>query len=251
MPYRVERGLGAIRQMQLLKDVADVRLNSLLGDSKFEGTTNSVRIRQAIRQAREDTAVKAIMLNIDSPGGTVNGTEELAREVQTAGLVKPLVAHIDGMGASAAFWVAAQAGRITASQTSEIGSIGVLGVVEDTSEAAELLGVKVHVIVEGKHKGEFVDGAPVSQESLDHLQTLVTALFGMFLKAVADGRSKMSMGDVRKVADGRTMLAKDALAAGLIDAVSSFDEALAALVAKVDGIESRRAARQQRAAIGR
>ena len=112
------------------------------GDSKFGGA-NTVRTRMAIRAAVNDKAVKAVMLMIDSPGGSVAGTAELARDVAAADNVKPVYAHVDGMAASAALWVASQARRVFADPTAEVGSIGVVCVIEDSSAAAELAGVKV------------------------------------------------------------------------------------------------------------
>jgi len=104
-------------------------------DSKF-GSTNTVRVRRALRAALADPDVRGILLHIDdSPGGTMAGTADLAAAVAAANLEKPVWAQIDDMGASAAYWVAAQARRIVANATAELGSIGVVAVLEDSSKA--------------------------------------------------------------------------------------------------------------------
>ena len=193
------------------------------GDSKYGGT-NTLRTRRAVRRATADGDVKSIMLHIDSPGGTVSGTAELANDVRQANQRKPVFAHIEDVGASAAFWVASQARRITATPTSEVGSIGTVAVVEDSSEAAGAEGVKVHVISTGAFKGAFADGAPVTDEHLDYLKELVGDLNKHFLAGVSRGRG-LSIAKVRESADGRVFLAAEGQERGLIDAVGTIDDA--------------------------
>lgn len=198
------------------------------GDSKFGGTTSTVRTRRAVRMATQDSDVRGIMLHIDSPGGTVSGTAELAADVKLADDQKPVHAFIDDLGASAAYWVASQARRVSANATAEVGSIGVVAVVEDSSGQAEAEGIKVHVIATGPFKGAFVDGTEVTPDHLAYLQQRVDEINGHFLRAISKGR-KMSMAEVRKAADGRVFGAAVAQEMGLIDAVQRMDKALADL----------------------
>ena len=135
---------------------------------------------------------------------------------------------IEDLGASAAYKAASQAGRLSANEPAFIGSIGVYQVVEDTSEMAEKMGVKVHVISTGEFKGAGVPGAPVTDAVLQDVQNEVDALNELFMKAVAKGRH-MDIRTVRKLADGRVHIAAKAQSLGLIDAVESFDDALAGL----------------------
>lgn len=192
------------------------------GESKFGGA-NTLAIRRQVRAATKDPDVRGIMLAIDSPGGMVAGTQELAADVEAAGRIKPTFAHVDDLGASAAYWVAAQTGRITASATSQIGSIGVLAVVEDTSGAAEKRGIKVHVISTGPYKGAGL--GTVTPEHLEYFQSRVDAINAHFLEAVARGR-KASLARVQEWADGRTWLADQAQRMGLIDGIARFDDAV-------------------------
>ncbi len=214
--------------------IATIPISGLImkGDSKFGGT-NSLRTRRAIRQAATDKSIRGIMLQIDSPGGTVAGTGDLAEDISSARKSKPVFAHIDDLGASAAFWIASQAEFISANNTAEVGSIGTVAVVEDSSGRAEMEGVTVHVISTGEFKGAFVDGAPVPPEHLDMLQERVDDLNSHFLKAVAAGR-KMPLGDVRSLADGRVHIASKAKGMGLIDAVMTADQAVAGLRKRIE-----------------
>lgn len=197
------------------------------GESSFGGAS-SVATRRSIRQAVNDDRVEAILINIDSPGGTVAGTADLAADVREAASIKPTHAFIEDLGASAAYWIASQTGHIAANSTALIGSIGTVAVVEDTSGAYDKAGIKVHVVSTGKHKGAFTDGAPVTDEQLAELQAMVDGLNEHFLAAVMEGRG-MNRDELNEIADGRVFIADKALSLGLIDTVSSFDAAFEAL----------------------
>ena len=203
------------------------------GGSKFS-SASTVDVRRAVRQARDDPDVRGILLHIDSPGGHVAGVQELADEVRATGKVKPVHAHLDDLGASAAYWVASQARHVTANATAQVGSIGVVAIVEDSSGAAELEGVKVHVVATGDRKGDFAPGAPVSDDALAALREEVADTHEHFLAAVSRGRG-MRGKRLEAVADGRTWIASKAHGLGLIDAVASEDEAFGAVVKAAKG----------------
>lgn len=217
-------------------------------DSKFGGT-NTLRSRQAVRLASRDPDVRAIMLHIDeSPGGTVSGTAELASDIRAAGERKPVVAHITDMGASAAFWIASQASRVTANAQAEVGSIGGLAVLEDSSERAETEGIKVITVTSPKgaaFKGMGVEGTAITPDHLEQIQTRIDDLVGGFFQSVADGRG-MAIEQVMGLADGRVWIASKAKALGLIDGVSSFDEAMESFRSQLGPREGSRVAAQNR-----
>lgn len=197
------------------------------GDSSFGGV-NSVRARKAVRRAVNDENVSAIMLHIDSPGGTVSGTGDLASDVRIADSKKPVFTYFEDLGASAAYWVGSQARKVFANPTAEIGSIGTMTYVEDSSGAYEKAGIKVHLVSTGKFKGAWVDGLKVDEEYLKEVQTEVDDLNEHFLKGVMEGR-KMTKEQLMTVADGRVFIAEKAQAFGLIDEVSTLDAAMAAI----------------------
>jgi signal peptide peptidase SppA len=197
---------------------------SKAGSWKFQ-EASTVQIRQMLRQAARDEAVERVMLHVYSPGGHVDGTHELAADVARVGLVKPTYAHIEDLGASAAYWVASQTQRISANETAEVGSIGTVAVLEDTSKRMDRLGIEVHVLSTGPYKGAGVEGAPLSAEALAYFRGRVESLNSHFLSAVQRGRG-MTAADVDRISDGRVHIASVAQSYGLIDAVESFDDAM-------------------------
>ena len=197
---------------------------SKAGSPKFQ-EASTVHTRQLLRQAARDDAVSQIMLHIYSPGGHVDGTSELAGDVARIGTLKPTFAHIEDLGASAAYWVASQAQRVTANATAEIGSIGTVAVLEDTSKRMDRLGIEVHVLSTGPYKGAGVDGAPLSSEALSYFRGRVESLNSHFLDAVQRGRA-MSTAQLDQIRDGRVHIASVAQSYGLIDQVMTFDQAL-------------------------
>jgi signal peptide peptidase SppA len=211
------------------------------GPSKFE-STSTVLARRALRHAAQDEAVQAILLYIDSPGGHVAGTDTLARDVARIDQTrKPVWAHIDELGASAAYWIASQAYRISANDTAEIGSIGTMAVVEDSSGRMDRLGITVHVVSTGPYKGAGVEGAPVSKQMLAYLQDRVQDLNSHFLAAVQRGR-RYSPDHLKTVSDGRVWIAQRAHDLRLIDAVQDFETTLSQMRSSPPASEARRPA---------
>lgn len=188
------------------------------------GGCSSVETKASIRRARR-AMVRGIVINADSPGGTVSGTSELAAEVIAARLDGiPVVVAVDGLCCSAMYWVASQATRIVATEGSLIGCIGTYCVLEDSTAASEKQGFKYTVVGTGPYKGLGADGA-VTDLLVSDVQREVIELNQPFLAAVARGRKTDSQ-TVARWADGRSHGAAQALQLGLIDAVSTLDAAI-------------------------
>jgi len=193
------------------------------GYSSLSAGTSTVALRRQLRQAVANPDVSAILLKVDSPGGTVAGTQDLAAEVERAAKQKPLIAFVEDLCASAAYWTAAAAGWIVANNdTALIGSIGTYSVVADYSEAAAKEGVRVHVLRSGNFKGAGTPGAEITAEQLAEFQRIVDSLNEQFLAAVAKHRTK-TLPQVKALADGRVHPAREALALGLIDEINTLD----------------------------
>jgi signal peptide peptidase SppA len=206
--------------------VALIQIQGVMAKAKGKyASTSSVQIRRALRACAADADVDAIMLAIDSPGGTSSGTQSLADDVRAIDGIKPVHAHIDDMGASANYWVPSQARRITANRSALIGSLGTYAVIEDSSKQAEMDGVVVHVIATGAHKGSFVDGAPVTPEQLVELQRTVDSLNAIFMEAVASGRG-FTAEQTAALFDGRVHIAADAKQLKLVDDIMGLDQAM-------------------------
>jgi signal peptide peptidase SppA len=201
------------------------------GGTKFGTSTNQAR--KALQTATNDPSVKAIMLHFDTPGGSFAGSDEFAADVAKAAQVKPLAAHADDLVASAGMYVASQAPRLTLNPTGEAGSIGTYAVVEDISGAAELAGVKVHVIKTGDFKGMGTPGTEITEPQIARLQSMVNTAQTFFSAALQRGRNMSKAQVDALVADGGTYFAKDAKAKGLIDAVESYDAALEKLASRI------------------
>ena len=192
--------------------------------SSFTGGTSTTLLRRAINVAASDDNVGSILLAIDSPGGTAAGTYELADTIAKADTKKPVFAHVDDLGASAAYWIASASRGVSANAPAKIGSIGTYAVIHDLSAMAAKEGVKVHVVRAGSEfKGAGVPGTEITASQLGEFQRLVDQVNQFFLEGVSKGR-KMPMTQVKQVADGRVHIAADAKSLGLIDNVRSFEE---------------------------
>lgn len=201
------------------------------GSSKFG--TSTLDTRRALRDAVNDDKVKGIMLHLDTPGGSFAGLDELAGAIAKAAQRKPLHAHADDIVASAGMYAASQASRLTINQTGEAGSIGTYAVIEDTSGAAEMAGVKVHLIATGKMKGMGTPGTEITEPQLARMQDMVNRAQTFFNQALINGRGLDKAQVSALVEDGGTYFAKDAKAKGLVDAVESYDASLDYLASKL------------------
>ncbi len=214
------------------------------GANSFGGSS-TVGTRRALRIAARDEAVEAILIYVDSPGGTVAGTADLADEIVAINRVKPVYAHIDDLGASAAYYAAAGARRITANANALVGSLGTILVLRDYSEAAERDGVKVHVIITGKHKGTGVTGAPIDDEQLAAYQENIDDLGQQFITHINITRD-LSMVMGKDTADGRVFIAAKAKKRGLIDEVQSFDTTLREILGEIEQSKMAKQARGEK-----
>jgi signal peptide peptidase SppA len=193
-------------------------------------STSTVMTRRKIRAAVRNPDVAAILLHVESPGGTAAGTKELADDVAAAAKQKPVWAFIEDLGASAAYWIASQATHVYANPTAIVGSIGTYGVVYDYSAMAAKEGIKVHVIRAGDFKGAFTPGTEVTAEQLTEQQKIVTELNEFFIRGVKAGR-KLSLEAARQLADGRVHVGQAAVERQLIDGVQSLDDTFSQLAA--------------------
>lgn len=210
--------------------------------SQISGGASSQLIGSYLQDALADPAVHSIILAIDSPGGTVDGTQTLADAVYAARNEKPIVALGSGTIASAAYWIgsAAQAVYITEG-TTNVGSIGVVMTHTDISQSDAAKGVKKTDIVAGKHKRIASENGPLTEAGQKSLQDLVDYNNSLFVNAVANHRGVSVDTVINDMADGRIFIGQQAIDAGLVDGVST----LAALVAKLNTERGQPAAKQR------
>jgi signal peptide peptidase SppA len=231
-PERARQQSEEYGRLQVRDGIAEIVLNGSLlkyQSSAMESTSTKLAKKLA-DQARINTDVLAVMLYIDSPGGTVAGLQPLVAAVAQLASEKPTIAFVENMCASAAYRVACQANKIVASQDSLIGSIGTYGVIHDMSAAATMKGVKVHVVKAGAHKAAGVPGTEVTADMLTDRQRTVNEFNESFIRDVATGRG-LSIEATRELADGRVHIASKAQTMRLIDGVQSLDQTWTKLVA--------------------
>lgn len=220
-PYSVEDGIATI-------DLNGPMTRGLTSMSAMFGGCSTIALRRALKQAASDPNVSGILLRVDSPGGEVDGTADLAAAVKAAAAVKPVIAYVDGSADSAAYWTAAQATEIWAGSTSRLGCIGTYTTLTDSSEAARAEGFRVHVVKAGAFKGTGIPGTEVTPAALTRVQETIDGINEEFLAAVGEGRG-MDSAAVTAVADGEEFHARRALELGLMDRIGSEEEATAHL----------------------
>lgn len=230
LPLSIEGGVATI-------PIGGVMLKRSGWFSALFGMASTVAIRAAIRAAVADPDVGAIMLLIDSPGGVADGLVELADEIHEAKLVKPVVAQVDGVAASAAYFAASQASAIYAHPMDTIGCIGTRILFFDEHKAFENEGVEAVAIDTAPKERPFKSmGAPGTEITKQHraeIQRMIDELGASFKAAVVRGREPMTASDVDAVADGRVWHAGDALRLGLIDGIQTTERTIASLRGQV------------------
>ncbi len=150
----------------------------------FLGATSSEEISEALREAAARPDIKAVFINIDSPGGTVAGTPELAAAVASLDKQKPVYAFSSGLMASAAYWIASQARAIYATPSAQVGSIGVVQAVVDSSAAIDKAGIKVEVFSVGKYKAMGAPGTALTDDQRELIQSNLAEIAAEFHDAV-------------------------------------------------------------------
>lgn len=187
------------------------------------------KFMQTFRNAVADPNVKAIVLNIDSPGGSVFGVAELADEIYKARSQKHIVAVANSLAASAAYWIASAADEVVVTPSGMVGSIGVYMMHDDLSVAYEMAGIKTTIIQAGKYKTEGNSLAPLTDEARQALQDDVNAYYDMFIDSVAKGRGVAPAAVRGGYGEGRVLNAKDAKAEGMVDRIDTLDGVLSRL----------------------
>jgi len=218
---------GAIAVLPLqgvLRQKGSTFMDELFG----EGGGSTERFAANVRRLAADESIGTIVLDVHSPGGEVFGTQEAADAVWEARQSTKVIAVINSLGASAAYWIASQANELIVSPSSLTGSIGVFAVHEDISQMAENLGIKITLISAGKFKTEANEFEPLTDEAKSAIQGQIDDYYSQSVAAVARGR-KASQAAVRAgYGQGRVLTAKDAVAAGLADRIGTLRDVLGA-----------------------
>lgn len=217
------RSNGDIAVLQLVGTIAH-RMGSMAASS---GGTSVEAFRNDFRAAVDDSTIAAIVIDVDSPGGSVDGVPELAAEIYRARGVKPISAVANTMAASAAYWIGSAADELAVTPSGEVGSIGVIAAHEDMSAAYETMGVKTTLVSAGKYKAENNPFEPLSDEGRAAIQQRVDDAYTMFTKDVSRNRNT-PLDTVRSsFGEGRLVNAKEAVRLGMADRVATLDDVIA------------------------
>jgi signal peptide peptidase SppA len=197
---------------------------NMVDDVSGPGSVSTQQFASALRQALADDSVSQILIDIDSPGGSVYGVSELADEIVSARAQKPVVAIANSLAASAAYWIGCSASEFYVTPCGEVGSIGVWQAHFDYSQAFAAEGIQPTLISAGKYKVEGNPYVPLDEEAQGFMQSRVDDYYASFTKAVARGRG-VPIAQVREgMGQGRVLGANAAQAQGMIDGVATFDE---------------------------
>ena len=206
---------------------------NMVDDISGPGSTSTQQFTSVLRQMLADDTVGQILIDIDSPGGSVYGVSELASEIVKARAQKPVIAVANSLAASAAYWIGCSASEFYVTPGGEVGSIGVWQAHFDYSKALEEEGVKPTLISAGKFKVEGNPYVPLDKQAQAFMQSRVDDYYNAFVEAVAVGRG-VSISDVRDgMGEGRVLGADAALAMNMVDGISTFDEVLAKMQSSI------------------
>lgn len=215
------------------------------GFMSYFGVTGYEDIRDALVAAVQSPDVASILLNIGSGGGAVSGCHETAQLIARVNTIKPVVSYAGGNECSAALWLGCSAQYSYVSETSITGSLGVLMVHADRTEQLKQDGIKVTVIRAGSEKALSNPYEALSEKAQEKLQAQADAMYDIFLGHVAAGRKVSKTVADTKFGQGREFVGKQAVAAGLMDAVGTLEDAYA----KCEALGSKVAKKGKKAAI--
>jgi protease-4 len=223
--------LLATRSKHVLKSKSDSKVGIVVAAGEIfdgrrpPGSIGGESTAGLLREARYDNAVKAVVLRVDSPGGSEFASEIILREVQAlrkAG--KPVVVSMSTYAASGGYYISAAANQIYASPTTLTGSIGVFSVIPTFERTLDKIGIKVDGLGTTPLAGDMRIDRPLGPISKQILQASVDHAYGQFLRRVADGRKK-SVDEVDKIAQGRVWAGVDAQRVGLVDHLGGLKDA--------------------------
>ena len=200
-----------------------------------EDSDGLIGFRRNLREAAANPDIGTILINIDSPGGSIDLVPETAADVRAAREQKPVIAVANTMAGSAAYWIASQATELVVTPSGDVGSIGVFVLHEEFSAMDKRMGIETTLIKAGRHKAEGNPYQPLTEEARQHFQELVDFTYDEFVADVAVGRGVSTAKVLADFGEGRMVRAEQAVAAGMADRAEPIEEVLAGLLKRRDG----------------
>ncbi|GAA4237351.1 signal peptide peptidase SppA [Postechiella marina] len=192
------------------------------GDLGFVGQGS---MNKSLKKAREDDKIKAVVLRINSPGGSALASELIWREIELTKKVKPVIVSMGNLAASGGYYIACNADRIFAEPTTITGSIGVFGTLPNAKELADSWGINAEQVVTNKNAVTYSFFEHLNDEQRAFIKEGIVDIYELFTGRVAEGRN-MTQDDVKTIAQGRVWTGSDALKNGLVDELGGLDLAL-------------------------
>lgn len=207
--------------------VAVVYAEGDIVDGEGEVTqVGSTKFSRMLRRLRQDPDVKAVVLRVNSPGGSASASEVIQREIRLIKQVKPVVVSMGSYAASGGYWIAAYGDRIFAEPTTITGSIGVFGMQFDLQRLANDFGITFDAVKTGKFADALTITRPKTEEELAVFQRMVDWIYDEFISKVAEARN-LERSAVEAIAQGRVWSGLDALEIGLVDELGGLEAAIA------------------------
>jgi len=226
IPNPKKNGISSVAVLPLFGTIFP-RANMM---TEMSGATSAELFGNQFSQLLADESIDAIILNVDSPGGVVNGIAEVAQKIFEARGKKPIVAVANTLAASAAYWIATATDELIVSPSGRVGSIGVFAVHEDISKALENEGVRTSLISAGKYKTEGNPYEALTEEARASIQSSVNETYEMFIETVARHRN-VKVADVRYgFGEGRVVSAQQAVTLGMADRVETLEQTIERLL---------------------
>lgn len=223
LPAKKEKASSLIAVYYAVGDVVDSQPEGLSAESCI----NAQEVTADLEQMAKDDDIKAVVLRVNSGGGSAYASEQIWHAVEKLKAKKPVVVSMSDMAASGAYYISCGANYIYAEPTTLTGSIGIFGMFPDFSGLlTDKLGVKFDVVKTNKFSDFGTMARPFSEEETRYLSAYIDRGYALFRKRVADGR-KMSVAQVEKIAQGRVWTGEDAKKVRLVDGLGGMDEAIA------------------------
>ncbi|QYM77684.1 signal peptide peptidase SppA [Horticoccus luteus] len=198
---------------------------SIVDGEGDRGEVGGTKFARALRDFREDDAIKAIVIRVNSPGGSVSASEAIQREVRLAREKKPVVISMGSYAASGGYWISTYGNRIFAEPTTITGSIGVFGIQFDVKRLANDFGITFDSVKTGKFADAITISRPKTPEELAIFQRMVDWIYGEFVRKVAESRH-LDPAAVEEIAQGRVWSGSEAKKLGLVDEIGGLEIAL-------------------------
>ena len=226
-------GMAKSKNITSSNRIAVILAEGEIVDGNADGAISSEKFAKEIRKARKDENIKAIVLRVNSPGGSILASDVIWREMSEAKKVKPVIVSMGEVAASGGYYIAAPADTIVAQPNTITGSIGIFGILFNVQELVnDKLGVTTDVVSTGELSDFGNMARPLSEVERTIIQSSVEDGYETFISRVAEGRG-MHPDSVRKIASGRVWTGSQAKARGLVDVLGGLDTAIGIAAAKI------------------